>query len=94
MDYANAIAALIVLSLLLLFFYGPWQSAVTDFARQVVFEERDAVFDMAADAKLAFDSDEYRTIRDAFNSLIRFAHELKWTRLLIHWDDSKTVPSA
>jgi hypothetical protein len=89
--YADALAALVALSLFLLFFYGPWQGAVMDIARQIAFEQRDAVFDLAAQGKLEFDSDEYKTIRDSFNKLIRFAHELNWIRLVIHWDSDKTI---
>jgi hypothetical protein len=93
-NYADVIAALGTLSAFLLFFYGPWQSAMTDIARQVVFEERDAVFDMAAEGKLAFDSKEYKVIRDSFNDLIRFAHELTWVRLVVHWRGQKEIPDV
>lgn len=82
--YADVIAALIVVSLFLLFFYGPWQGIVVDLARQTAFEERDAVFDLAAQGKLDFNSSDYRTIRNSFNKLIRFAHELNWVRLVVH----------
>jgi hypothetical protein len=93
-DYANVIPSLVALSLFLLFFYTTWQSAMTDMARQYVFERRDAVFDMAADGKLSFESAEYKIIRDAFNGLIRFAHELTWVRLAIHWGEAVEGPSV
>ena len=83
-NYADAIAALIAVSLFLLFFYGPWQAIIVDLARQTVFEQRDAVFDLAAHGRLDFDSRDYKIIRDSFNKLIRFAHELNWMRLLLH----------
>ncbi len=89
--YADALAALVALSLFLLFFYGPWQVIVVDIARQFAFEQRDAVFDMAAEGKLDFQSAEYKTIRDSFNKLIRFSHEMNWVRLVIHWDADKAV---
>jgi hypothetical protein len=82
--YADALAALFAVSLFLLFFYGPWQGILVDLARQTVFEQRDAVFDMAAAGKLDFNSRDYRIIRDSFNKLIRFAHELNWMRLVLH----------
>jgi hypothetical protein len=89
--YADAIAALVALSSFLLFFYGPWQGIVVDIARQLAFEQRDAVFDLAVHGKLDFDSPEYKIIRDSFNQLIRFAHELNWVRVAFHWDESKTI---
>jgi hypothetical protein len=78
--HADTIAALVGLGVLLLVFYGPWQNTITDVARQFVFEERDAIFDLAAAGKLSFDSAEYRAARDSMNRLIRFAHELNWFR--------------
>ena len=82
-NYADAIAALIAISLFLLFFYGPWQSIMIDLARQTVFEQRDAVFDLAARGRLDFNSRDYKIIRDSFNNLIRYAHELNWVRLIL-----------
>jgi hypothetical protein len=81
--YAEAIAGLFAFSLLLLFFYGPWQQTATDVARQLVFERRDQWFDLARAGKIDFHSSEYKQIRSALNSLIRFAHELTLTRLVI-----------
>ncbi|MCL2715641.1 MAG: hypothetical protein FWD68_13905 [Alphaproteobacteria bacterium] len=78
----------------LMIFYGPWQSVSTDFARQIVFEERDAVFDLAARSRLDFASAEYREIRHFFNRLIRHAHELNWVRFVIHAEPDKPVPSV
>ena len=83
-NYADAIAALIAISLFLLFFYGPWQAIMVDYARQIVFEQRDAVFDLAAHGRLDFNSREYKIIRDSFNNLIKFAHELNWMRIIMH----------
>jgi hypothetical protein len=89
--YADAVAALVALSLFLLFFYGPWQAVMVDVARQVAFEERDAVFDLAAEGSLDFESPDYKTIRNSFNQLIRFAHELNWMRLLMYGRGPKEV---
>ncbi|QDM16570.1 hypothetical protein FNL55_11335 [Tardiphaga sp. vice352] len=80
--YAEAIAGLFAFSLLLLFLFGPWQQTATDFARQIVFERRDQWFDLAHAGHIDFDSTEYRQVRDALNSLIRFAHELTLTRFI------------
>jgi hypothetical protein len=67
---------------LFLIFYGPWQWICTDFARQIIFEERDAIFDMAARGEIDFRSREYQDIRDSLNYLIRFCHDLTLPNLL------------
>ena len=63
-------------------FYGPWQDTCADYARQIIFEERDKLFDMAADGELDFGSQEYKTIRSSLNAAIRFSHEMTIARLL------------
>jgi hypothetical protein len=73
-------AALIYL--FLAWFYGPWQDVCTDYARQIVFEQRDKLFDLAADGKIKFESKEYRTLRASLNSVIRFAHDATIPRLI------------
>ena len=81
-DIMAGTVALIALVLLL---YGPWQALWTDVARQILFERRDAIFDMARAGKLSFDSPEYRAIRDSFNLNIRFAHRLTFTYFVYHF---------
>jgi hypothetical protein len=80
----NAFLSLLVLVLLLCFFYGPWQAACTDWARQIIFERRDKLFDLAAAGKLDFASEQYRSVRAMLEGMIRFSHELTWPRLLFH----------
>src|SRR6516162_8405362 len=80
---ADAIVTLFVLLLFACLFYGPWQAVCTDLARQLVFERRDRLFDLAASNRLAFDSEEYRKIRLTLEGMIRFAHSLTWPRLLM-----------
>jgi len=71
-----------LLTAFVVLFYGPWQEACTDFARQIVFEQRDKLFDMAREGRMKFDSNEYRTIRISMENMIRFAHELTLPRLI------------
>lgn len=78
--YADALASLLAALLLVVLFYGPWQSVCTDWARQTIFESRDRLFDMAREGRLSFESDEYRTIRSSLESLIRYAHQLTIVR--------------
>jgi hypothetical protein len=79
----SAIVGLGILIALAYLIYGPWQWVCTDFARQIIFEKRDAIFDMAADGDLNFNSSEYRTIRSSLESSIRFAHELSLPYFLL-----------
>jgi hypothetical protein len=80
---ATALISLIALVLFAWLFYGPWQAVCTDGARQLIFEKRDKLFDLAADGKLDFASEEYRTIRKLLEGMIRFAHTLTWPRLVM-----------
>ncbi len=64
--------------------YGPWQRVWSDFARQVLFEVRDEIFDLAAQNRLAFDSYEYRTLRLSLEKTIRYAHDLTLPRFVYH----------
>jgi hypothetical protein len=79
---ANAVISLLALILFVCLFYGPWQAACTDWVRQIIFERRDRLFDMAAAGKLDFASEEYKFIRRTLEGMIRFAHDLTWPRLL------------
>jgi hypothetical protein len=82
---ANALVTLGLILLIGLLIYGPWQAVCTDYARQIVFEKRDAIFDLARDGKLSFNSSEYRTIRVLLERNIRFAHELTLPSFLVFW---------
>ncbi|MDO3434621.1 hypothetical protein QWJ46_18260 [Rhizobium sp. CBN3] len=72
----DAVLAIMVLMLLGMLFFGPWQELCTAYARQIAFECRDRIFDLAADGKLDFRSQEYRVIRSSMEKLIRFAHDM------------------
>ncbi|MDE3854815.1 hypothetical protein [Sinorhizobium meliloti] len=75
--------AILVLFAAGIIFLGPWQEVCTAYARQVAFEKRDAIFDMAASGELDFSSPEYQAIRRSIEQLIRFAHELTFAQLLV-----------
>lgn len=64
--------------------YGPWQRVWSDFARQVLFEVRDEIFDLAVQERLPFHSDEYRIIRRSLEKTIRYAHDLTLPRFVFH----------
>jgi hypothetical protein len=82
-DVANAIVALAGLAALLCLFYGPWQAVCTNLSRQIIFERRDRLFDMALAGRLDFDSEAYRATRRRLNGLLRFAHTLTWQELVV-----------
>ncbi|MGO9743126.1 MAG: hypothetical protein ACLPN5_16760 [Roseiarcus sp.] len=98
----DALLAFVSLIGILMIFYGPWQATCTDFARQIIFEQRDKLFDIAKDGRLDFFSDEYRSIRLGIESIIRFAHELTLPRLIYMsffvrkytFDDSNNIIAA
>jgi hypothetical protein len=82
-EVANAIVALAALAALLSLFYGPWQTVCTNLSRQIIFERRDRLFDMALAGRLEFDSEAYRATRRRLNGLLRFAHDLTWQELVV-----------
>lgn len=88
--FAEAIISITLLTILVYMFYGLWSNLCIDAARQKIFEQRDAIFDLAADGKLDFSSDEYRAIRSSLERDIRFAHELTWLRLAVIFGHSQT----
>lgn len=79
---ANTLLSFLALIALGALFYGPWQSICTDIARQIVFEQRDNLFDMARAGRIEFDSDEYREIRVGLEGLIRFSHDLTFPKAI------------
>ena len=80
----DSAAALIGVFLLAVIVYGPWQSLMADRIRQSIFDARAELFDMAASGRLAFDDQAYREVRLSMDRMIRFAHEMTWTRFLLY----------
>jgi hypothetical protein len=80
---AEAIVSLVALIAFAVLFYGPWQETCSDFARQLIFEQRNRLFDLAMAERMDFKSEEYRRIRRRLNGMIRFAHRLTWPRLVV-----------
>jgi hypothetical protein len=79
----GATAAALILLIIGLIYYGPWQELCTAMARQTIFEKRDALFDLALDGRLTFDDPNYRAIRRALEQIIRFSHELTLWRYFV-----------
>ncbi len=92
MEFVNASVLLVGIAALLIFIYGPWQTICIDWARNSMFEARDAVFDIAAQGHVDFESPDYIEIRDGFNSLIRFAHRISWPALFCIYFATGTGP--
>jgi hypothetical protein len=76
MLYVNALLSFLCLLSIVAILYGPWQSVCTDVARQLIFEQRDKLFDMAKAGRISFSSREYKDVRRGLEVLIRFAHDL------------------
>jgi hypothetical protein len=80
---ANAIVTLAAVIALVCLLYGPWQTLCTDLSRQVIFERRDRLFNLALDGRIDFNSEGYRAARQVLNGYLRFAHEMTWVDFLI-----------
>jgi hypothetical protein len=79
----DALVSLVIVLLLGYLVWWPLRTTWTDFARHIVFEKRDSIFDLASAGRLDFRSKEYRTIRLSLETAIRFAHEATIPRLLV-----------
>ena len=77
---ANTTAKFVLAWVLL---YCFWRSYRTDALRQKLFALRDELFDLACDSQLAFEDPAYWRLRRTLNSMIRFAHRLSFTRLVV-----------
>jgi len=78
----DALISFLALVSILLVFYGPWQGVCADYARQVVFEKRDKLFDYAREGRIDFNSQEYKAIRSGLETSIRFAHDITFIRFI------------
>lgn len=65
--------------------YSLWQATCVAWMRQLCFEARDTIFDLAAAGRLDFASTDYRQIRSGIETLIRFADRISWPRLLSYY---------
>jgi hypothetical protein len=81
----DILALTLVGGLALFLVYSLWQATCVAWMRQLCFEARDAVFDLAAEGRLQFSSAEYREIRSGIETLIRFAERISWPRLLCYY---------
>ena len=73
----------VVLAALLLLFYGPWQNLCVAWSRQLMFEERDKLFLLAAEGRISVYSAIYRQMRTQIERTIRFCHMITWPRFLV-----------
>ncbi|HTW33876.1 MAG TPA: hypothetical protein VMD53_04590 [Rhizomicrobium sp.] len=79
----DAVVSAVLLLIVGYGYYRPWQNICTDIARQVIFEKRDALFDMAASGELSFNDRNYQVIRKSLEDYIRLAHELTiWKHMI------------
>jgi hypothetical protein len=74
-------------------FFWLYRDYEIDRYRQRLFELRDELWDYAAEGHVAFDNPAYRLIRIRINGLIRFAHMLSCTWLVMALVAEKLRPS-
>lgn len=79
---ADAFVSFVAIVVLVVIFYSVWQDLCVEYARQIMFEQRDKLFDFAFKERLEFTSPEYRAIRSSLNSMIRFAHNMTVTNFI------------
>ena len=59
-----------------LFYLGPWQSVLTDWYRERLYDVRWSMFKDADTGALSFNDDAYRMLERHINGMIRFAHRV------------------
>src|SRR6267378_5736486 len=59
-----------------------WRDYMTDKLREDLFNLRAELFDYARSGAVQFDNSSYRRLWNVTNSLIRFAHEISFVRLV------------
>jgi hypothetical protein len=69
-----ALEGVLWLGVTALIIYGPWQRVCVDYARDIIFEQRDRIFDVAASGALQFGDVSYEKVRAHMNAMIRMAH--------------------
>jgi hypothetical protein len=81
---ADAVIGLLVSVALFIFWLGPRRWLATDYARNDMFAAREEFFDEAAAGRVSFTDTNYRRVREAINSNIRFAHAISIVRIVLH----------
>jgi len=78
-----ALKSCVGLAFLWLFIFRFWRDYRLDSFRENVFAMRDQLFIYAAQAGVGFDDPAYALLRDRMNSLLRYAHEFTFIRLVL-----------
>jgi hypothetical protein len=76
---ADVFVSFVAIVTLCVMFYTVWQDLCVEYARHIIFEQRDKLFDFASEGRLEFTSQEYISVRSFLNSMIRFAHNITIT---------------
>jgi hypothetical protein len=66
-----------------LLYFIAWREHRLDAFRQRLFAVRDELFDFALAGEIAFDDSAYITLRNLANGMIRYAHRLNFSRVLV-----------
>lgn len=79
---ASLIATLFIV-LSAVFVFSEYSKSAVALARHDLFKARDRLFAVARDGHVDFDHPGYRAARDMINCLIRYAHDLSLTQLVL-----------
>lgn len=82
-DSGYQILQLVLFLMLWWLFAHEYRQYRTDLLRQRLFNIRDNLFKEASEGVIGFDDEAYKLTRTTLNGMIRFAHEMSLTRLLI-----------
>jgi hypothetical protein len=93
-EIANVLESLVLTALITVVLLRWWATARLDAFRQDLFIVRDKLFDYAQEGKIGFDDPAYRLLRQLFNGMIRYAHQLTFFRVCITMFQIKVLAQA
>ena len=81
-EITNAMHLAISLLAIWFLYFVCWREHRMDTFRQNLFALRDELFDFAQSGGIAFDDPAYTTLRNVANGMIRYAHQMNFSRVL------------
>lgn len=82
-DLGAVLNTIFGLTMIWIVVYCGWRPYRIDNIREKLFELRNELFLIAADENVAFDSQAYCILRNRLNALIRYAHTITLSRLIL-----------
>ena len=78
----NELLSTISLAFIVALLLFPYNSYRVDKLREYLFELRDELFDEALRGNISYESQAYRATRSVLNGMIRFSHQISFSRLI------------